>query len=115
MKIRGITVLLHEKTESGRDALNRITYEETVTPVDNVIVGQPSGQEALDTLNLTGRRAVYTLGIPKGDTHDWTDKTVEFFGGRYRTIGAPVEGIEEMVPLSWNKKVQCEAVNGTEG
>lgn len=109
--MRGITVLLHTQTVSGRDDLNRETYTETVIEVPDVLVGQPTGPEALDTLNLTGRRAVYTLGIPKGDTNDWTDKTVEFFGQQFRTIGAPIQGIEEMIPLRWDKKIQCEAIN----
>jgi hypothetical protein len=31
---------------------------------------------------------------------------VEFFGEKFRTIGAPTQGIEDMIPLSWNKKVK---------
>ena len=61
-----------------------------------------------ETLNITGKKLVYTLAIPKGDTHDWKDRKVEFFGKKFRTFGEPIEGIEDMMPLRWNKKVQVE-------
>lgn len=110
--IRGITVRLHTQSEGERDELNRIIYSEEIADIDNVLVSPSTEEEIEDTLNLTGRKAIYTLGIPKGDTHDWTDKIVEFFGQQFRTIGSPVQGISEMIPLEWNKKVRCEVVNG---
>ncbi|HHJ8372345.1 hypothetical protein [Streptococcus pyogenes] len=51
---------------------------------------------------------VYTLAIPKGDNHDWGDKEVRFFGEKWRTVGLALEGIEELIPLEWNKKVMVE-------
>jgi hypothetical protein len=77
--------------------------------VENVLVAPLSDEERATDLNLTGRRAVYHLGIPKGDTHNWEAGTlVQFFGQTFRIIGEPVEGIEAMIPLSWNKKVKVE-------
>jgi hypothetical protein len=106
--IRGITIQLYEKTESGKDAFNRPIYTETITDVDNVLVGEPSTEDIVDTFNLTGKRLAYTLAIPKGDTHTWTDRKVGFFGEVFRTIGNPTQGIEANIPLSWNKKVKVE-------
>jgi len=108
MIIKGITVKLYEHQQTGTDPFNRPVYEDTPVDVENVLVGQPTEAEVLDTLNLTGRKAVYVLGIPKGDLHDWEDKKVEFWGLTFKTIGMPIQGIEEMVPLSWNKKVRVE-------
>ncbi len=110
--IKGVTVELYTKEQTGKDALNRPTYEEKIICVDNVLIGQPTEQEITETLNLTGRRAAYILALPKGDYHDWTDKKVVIFGEEYKTIGAPVQGIEGMIPLEWNKKVRCERING---
>ena len=110
--LKGITVTLHEREQTGMDDFNRPIYEETAVSVENVLVGQPTEQEILDTLELTGRRAVYTLGIPKGDAHVWTDRKVSFFGQDFRVIGAPVQGIEAMIPLEWNKKARCERIDG---
>lgn len=108
MLIHGITVLLHQKTETDRDELNQPVYTDAVIEVDNVLVAPSTETEVNETVNLTGRKAVYTLGIPKGDTHEWTDTIVEFFGQKFRTIGMPIGGIEDMIPLDWNYKVRCE-------
>ena len=106
--IQGITIKLYEQMATGRDAFNRIIVDETPVEVGNVLVAPATETEVLDSINLTGRKAIYILGIPKGDTHDWTDKKVAFFGQTFRTIGKPVEGIESMIPLQWNKKVRVE-------
>lgn len=110
--LKGITVTLYTKTQTGMDDFHRPIYTETAVDVDNVLVAPASEQEILDTLELTGRRVVYTLGLPKGEANNWTDKKVRFFGQDFRTIGAPVEGIEAMIPLEWNRKVRCERIDG---
>lgn len=107
--MNGITVTLYDRTETGRDALNHPIYSETVTTVNNVLVAPMSDEEVLQTYTLTGRKAVYQMGIPKGDTNQWTaGKKVSFFGEDWRIIGLPQEGIEHLIPLSWNKKVRVE-------
>lgn len=106
--MRGITVTLYNRTSDSTDEFNRPIYTETAIAVDNVLVGQPTTDEITDTLNLTGKHLAYVLAIPKGDTHTWTDRTVEFFGEKFRTIGEPTMGIEHLIPLSWNKKVRVE-------
>lgn len=89
--IKGIDILLY----SGRAA----------EIVSNVLVGEPSA--AVLPFDSGGIPA-YTLGIPKGDAHTWTDAVVEFFGLRFRTVGIPEQGIEENVPTEWHKKVKVE-------
>ena len=107
--MKGITVTLYDRTETDVNQLNEPIYTYTAVNVENVLVAPMSSEEVLQTYTLTGRKAVYQLGIPKGDTHEWTaGKTVEFFGQTWRIIGAPEEGIEELIPLSWNKKVRVE-------
>lgn len=107
--MRGITVTLYNRRRTGVDALNHPIYEEISVNVDNVIVAPMNSTEALETYNLTGRRAIYQLAIPKGDENEWTaGKRVRFFNKDWRIIAIPTEGIEIMIPLSWNKKVQVE-------
>lgn len=108
-RIKGVPVTLYEKTQTGFDAANRPVYTETAVTVDNVLIGQPTSEDVTNEFNLSGRRIAYTLGIPKGDTHDWNDVTVEFWGHKFRTVGVPTQGIEENIPLDWNMKVQVEA------
>ena len=107
-RIHGITVTLYDKVKTGTDGFGRPVYEDIPVTVENVLVGEPSSQEVVDTLNLTGKRLAYTLGIPKGDDHTWTNRKISFFGEDFRAIAAPVQGIEDMIPLEWNKKVQVE-------
>lgn len=106
--MKGITIQLSVKAETGRDDFNAPIYSESWVNVDNVLVAPVSSTDALDILNLTGKKAVYTLGIPKDDKHDWEDCKVRFFGETWRTVGFPTEGIEDLIPLSWNKKVTVE-------
>lgn len=106
--LKGITVTLYTKTQTGKDAFNRPVYTEQAIQVNNVLVAPASTSETLDTVNLTGKKAVYTLGIPKGDNHDWKDKKVEFFGETFKTFGEPLKGIDDMIPLEWNTKIQVE-------
>lgn len=106
--IRGITILLYEKRQTGTDALKAPIYEETPVEVRNVLVGEPSAEDVINEMQLYGKRIAYTLAIPKGDTHDWSNVTVEFFGQKWRTYGDVIQGIEAMIPLTWNKKVKVE-------
>ena len=58
--------------------------------------------------SLVGRKEVYTLAIPKGDTHDWENQVIEFWDKTWKSFGSPLEGIESNIPLAWNKKVTVE-------
>lgn len=110
--IKGTTIVLYESNPCGMDPFGRPINQKEQVEVENVLIAPTSETEILDTLNLTGRRAVYTLAIPKGDTHDWVDKDVEFWGQRFHTIGSPIQGMDELIPLDWNIKVRVEQING---
>ena len=131
-RIKGITVTLYNKIQSGTDGFGDPIYvegsdayssqvgtgqadymlvdTELAVNVDDVLVYPSSSTEVLETINLYGRKAVYTMAIPKGDTHKWEDTEVEFFGFRWKTIGFSSIGIEDMIPLDWNRKVLVERV-----
>ncbi len=110
--IKGDTVYLTVRTKTGTDAFNTPVYSETEVAVDNVLITPLSDTEILDTLNLTGKRTVYELSIPKDDTHDWSDTTVRFFGETWRTIGRGKKYMGKNAPLDWNLKVQVESIVG---
>lgn len=108
--LRGITVVLYEETQIGVDAFNRPIVTENAVNVENVLVAPMSDDDIINELNLSGRKAIYQLGIPKGDEHDWENKKVSFFGETFRVIGKPTVGIDEMIPLVWNKKAKVEII-----
>lgn len=106
--IKGKTVKLHEMTQNGFDDFNNPTYEETVVDVDNVLIEPASNDAILSEIQMTGKRVAYVLHIPKGDTHNWKDAIVDFYGQSFKTFGDALIYDEELTPLSWNKKVKVE-------
>lgn len=113
--IRAITITLLERAQTGVDELNRPIFAETPVPVSGVLVGEPSTEDIVSELEMTGRRLAYTLALPKGDAHVWENRRVvlpEPFAGTYRVIGVPTAGIEANIPLKWNKKVKLERYGG---
>lgn len=95
-------------TASGTDTFGHPIYTETPVTVEDVLVAPASITEVLDMLNITGKKAVYNIAIPKGDTHDWQDCRVDFFGTSWRVIGFPQQGIEENIPGRWNQRWMVE-------
>ena len=106
--MRGCDVVLHVKTQTGTDSLNNPIYSDNTVIVHDVLVGQPSTEDITSSISLYGKRVEFLLGIPKGDTHVWTDTEVEFFGKKFKTFGDVIEGIEANVPTRWHKKVWVE-------
>lgn len=111
--MRGMTVQLVEQTTEGYDAFGApIVVSEQLVDIDDVLVGQPSADDAAETYSLYGKTCAFVLGIPKTDEHDWTDREVIIFGDRYRTIGFPMRGIDANIPLRWNRNVKVERFYG---
>lgn len=107
-KIHGIQITLIDKQVVSVDPFGTPVVKDVEILVDNVLVSPTSTDDVTNQLSLTGKKAVYTLAIPKGDLHDWENKEVIFFGQKWRTVGLATEGIESMIPLEWNKKVMVE-------
>lgn len=109
MMLKGITVVMFEAEQVGIDDFDRpiIEYKKPIE-VQNVLVAPASSEDVTNELNLSGKRVVYNLAIPKEDTHEWKDARVVFFGKMFSVVGIPTEGIEEMIPMKWNKKVSVE-------
>ena len=106
--IKGITVTLINKKEVDTDPFGNPIYDDVEIEVDNVLVSPTSTDDIVNQLNIDGKKAVYTLAIPKGDTNIWEDAEVIFFDKRWRTFGIPTEGMDHLIPLDWNKKVMVE-------
>lgn len=106
--LKGITVILVDETEESEDPFGQpVTVKEEIA-VDNVLIAPASTDDVTAEMSLTGKKIVYELAIPKGDSHTWTNRQVKFFGQTWRTVGIPQEGIESLIPLDWNRKVMVE-------
>ena len=119
--IKGIDVVLIERTSTGKkDDFNMEVFEENEPVImfeenepviiHNVLVGSPTSEEIVDTLNLYGKKIDYVIAVPKEDNHKWKNSRVKFFGRTFEVVGIPTMGIEENIPLCWNKKVKVEAI-----
>ena len=107
-RIKGVSVTLIESSLVGQNPLGEPIYEESEITVENVLIAPMISEDIINQLNLTGRKAEYVLGIPKGDTHEWENKEVRFFGERWKVFGKPLQGLDHLIPLEWNKKVTVE-------
>lgn len=109
MMIRGETVTLYSKTQTGTDPLGKPVYEEKPDiQVENVLIAPGASSDILDSTDLEGKHIEYTLSIPKGDTNTWESRKVVLRGEVYRTVGKPYYYTEENVPLAWNGRIMVE-------
>ena len=81
LNIKGIPVKLSVRTQTGVDGFNRPIYETSQEVVENVLVGEPSAEDVVNEINLSGKRIAYVLAT---------------------------QGIDDNIPLEWNKKVKVE-------
>lgn len=106
--IKGETIILKEKTQSGVDPFGKPIYEFNDVSVENVVVGSPTFEAVTTDLNLEGKRLAFVLGIPKGDTHDWKDAEIVIRGELFKSYGFPLTQTAENVPTRWNTQVKVE-------
>lgn len=108
MGIQGINVVLIDKEKIGTDKFNRPIYQEKEITVDNVLIAPSNTDDITTSVDMTGKKAVYTLAIPKNDDHIWKNKKVKFFNEEWMVLGFEIQGIDANIPLCWNKKVMVE-------
>lgn len=106
--MKGTTVQLVVGTIKSYDPFGNPVETEELVDVPDVLVGQPTADDIASTIQLYGKTIAYTLGIPKGDTHDWTDAVVVIWGERFKTIGYPMTGEQANIPLRWGQNVKVE-------
>lgn len=106
--MKGTTIQLAVKTQTGTDPFGAPIYSTEWVDVPDVLVGSPSTDDITESINLYGKKIIYMLGIPKGDTHDWVDADVKIWGQPYRTFGYPMTGEPENIPLRWGQNVRVE-------
>lgn len=114
-RISGNSVILYDEVQIGEDNFGDPIYQEVPVEVENVLVGEPTSDDIVSSTQLFGKTIQYMLGIPKGDTHDWTNKKVSWTDSSgvthtVQTFGFPITGIEANIPhqLPWHMKVRCE-------
>lgn len=106
--LKGMTVTLYDRKQTGVDALNCPVYEQVPVQVENVLVYPLGTGDITADADLTTTHTRYALCIPKEDQHAWHGSDVEFFGQRWHTVGVPEIWLPDLTPLGWNKRVTVE-------
>lgn len=106
--IRGITVTLINHIPNGENPAGEIIYKEEKKKVENILVAPASADDLINKQSLDGTKTIYTIAIPKGDKNHWEGQKVIFFGKTWKVFTEAMEGMEDMIPLSWNKKYLVE-------
>ena len=101
-------VTLHVKTQTGVDAFNVPVYADDTAVVTGILIGRPESEDEARAIDLYGKRIEYSLGIPKGDAHDWENAVVEFWGQKFRTFGFTKTANQANVPGPWGCVVMVE-------
>jgi hypothetical protein len=100
--IRGVTVTLLEFSRTG------VGLSWDPVEVGNVLIAPVSEVDSTTAALPEGHRAIYHLAIPKADTHRWEGQLVQFWDCTWAVVGIPTEGMDELIPGPWNKKVTVE-------
>ena len=105
---KGVDVVIHIRTQTGTDSFGAPVYTDTTETVSGCLVNPSTVDDVIDETRLKGSKELYTIAVPKGDSHEWFDSTVEFFGKSWHVYARPMEGVEDLIPLKWHKKVLVE-------
>lgn len=110
MRGEQVTVIAREKT--GVDAGNNPVWKPVRIPVDNVLVGPPSGANAGDT-RPDGQTVSATLCFPRSYAGPaLRNLDIEVRGAVFHVVGAPMPVDGGMKPTAWNLAVDVTRSEG---
>ena len=109
MMIKGQTVILYTRVQTGIDAFGMPVYLDIAENVENVLVEPASNDAITSEFELNGKHVSYILHIPRNDNHDWSDSVVSFYGKKWKTYGDCIIYAEQLTPLDWGKKIKVES------
>ena len=110
--IKGQTITLYSKTQTGSDPFGQAVYEETPVEVSNVLIAPIGADAAPKQDGLQNALEAYEIHIPKGDTNVWEDCRVSFWGKTFRAVGAVKRYMDENTPTRWHMPVEVEVAHG---
>lgn len=109
--VKGLSVILYEKTKVGEDDFGQDIYEEIPISIPNVFIQPVSDDAIVNNIEVAGTHNSYVLHIPKKDTHKWEDSKVYLPSPYDVTVKTYSTGLiyrEDLAPLDWNKQIKAE-------
>lgn len=105
--IKGIEVIVYINIAHEKDELGNDIVKEKELLLDNVLVSPIVSEDVLGIASLNTDKINYQMAIPKMyDDIDFTDANFVFFGKKWKIVGSPYKGIDALIPLQWNTKIQ---------
>ena len=104
--MKGETVTVLRRIQTGLDEGNNPVYETKPEPVGNVLVGAPNGENPGDSNRPDGIRIDANLYFPrdyKGDA--LRGQIIVVRGHEYKVVGDPFPVDGGMTPTEWNMTV----------
>lgn len=111
--MKGETITVMRRTQTGLDEGNNPVYEDVAEEVPNVLVGAPNGDNAGDSNRPDGIRIDANLYFPrdyKGDA--LRGQTIVVRGHPYKVVGDPFPVDGGMTPTEWNMTVPVTRSDG---
>lgn len=110
----GMTLSFKKRVATGaKDSFNNPVYsEETITVHDCLVAPPTEPIDRVESAALDRNVTVVRIHLPKADTRDVSNSSVEYQGEEFRIIGKPVQFMNENTPTRWNRYLRAEVVNG---
>ena len=114
MLMIGMTLEFVKKVDSGEtDDFNNVIFtEETLTIADCLIAPAQEPLDRVESAALDRNQTIVRIHLPKADTRDVSNSTVEYDGQTFRIMGRAVKFMDANTPTRWNRYMRAEAVNG---
>ena len=111
--MRGETVIIKRRKQTGVDAGNNPVWEPAEESVDNVMVQSPNGSNASDSTRPDGITVDLTLQFPRTYAGgSLRGQTIAVRGIDYRVVGDPIPLDGGMTPTQWNMTVNVTRSEG---
>ena len=110
--MRGEQVIVIAREKTGVDAGNNPIWKPVHIPVDNVLVGPPSGANAGGT-RPDGQTVSATLCFPRSYAGPaLRNLDIEVRGAKFHVVGDPMPVDGDMKPTAWNMAVDVTRSEG---
>ena len=111
--MRGETVIVLRRVQTGVDEGNNPVYENVQESVGTVLVGSPNGENATDSTRPYGIQIDANLYFPRDYTGEpLRGQSVIVRGAKYKVVGDPFPVDGGMTPTGWNMTVPVTRSDG---
>ena len=110
--MKGETVTVTTRVQSGTDPGGDATYTTSTSSVDDVLVAPGSQSNAVDNIRPDGIEVALTLYFPRTFTGTLRGAIITVRGEDYKVIGDPIPYNGGLTPTRWNLVAECERGDG---